>query len=211
MPFFRTFTAALALAAATAQAAPVATYSIGASGFVGGGAVTGSFSGVFTPSGLGPPFAPGTAHIVTEDVTAFSATLSGNATLPDVSWELGELQSLRLVEPRPEAPAGTPAALELRAVDLATEIELLLRIAAGSDIAEALFGPGAFLGAQLEDTLADGDRRVADTVIVEFLGQDDPDTPPGGNVPEPGTAALALAALLAASAARRAARAVPQR
>lgn len=211
MSMFNTFAAAAALAVvgAAVQAAPVTTYSIGASGFIGGGAVTGSFSGVFTPAGLSSPFSAGTAHIVTENVSAFGATLSGNATLPEVSWDLSELQSLRLVEPQPGAPAGTPVALELRALDLVTEIELLLRIAASSEIADALFGPGAFLGARLEDTAGDGDRRLADSVVVEFLGQSDPGTPPGGSVPEPGSAVLALAALLAALLAARLRSALP--
>jgi hypothetical protein len=197
MSMFKTFAATLTLACATAHAEPVASYSFGASGFAGGGAVTGAFTGLFTPSGLTFPFSAGTGHIVTADVSAFSATLSGNATLPEVSWELDELQSLRLVEPRPGNPAGTPVALELRAFDLATEIELLLRVAVGSDIADALFGPGAFLGARLEDTAADGDRRFANSVVVEFQGLAGPGTPPGA-VPEPPAAALALVALLLA-------------
>jgi hypothetical protein len=199
MSRFKTLAATLTLACAAAHAEPVASYSFGAAGFEGGGFVSGAFTGLFTPSGLTFPFSAGTGHIVTPDVSAFSATLTGNATLPDVSWELAELQSLRLVEPRPGTPAGTPVALELRAFDIATEIELLLRVAAGSDIADALFGPGAFLGAQLEDTLADGDRRIADSVVVEFLG-----LPGGGGiVPEPPSLALALLALLFAGASSR--------
>jgi tetratricopeptide (TPR) repeat protein len=192
MSRFKILAASLTLACAAAHAEPVASYSFGAAGFEGGGFISGAFTGLFTPSGLPFPFSAGTGHIVTSDVSAFSATLSGNATLPDVSWELAELQSLRLVEPNPGTPAGTPVALELRAFDLATEIELLLRVAVGSDIADALFGPGAFLGARLEDTLADGDTRIADSVVVEFVGLVDG----GGSVPAPSSLALALLALL---------------
>lgn len=198
------FLAALALSSAlAAQAGPVASYRFGASGFIGGGAVTGSFTGLFTPSGLGFPFSAGTGHIVQGDVSAFGATLVGNATLPDVSWELSELESLRLVEPQPDAPADTPVALELKAFDLDTEIELIVRIAASAEIAAGLFEPTDFFGARLKDTLSDDDRRFADSVSVTFAGLSDPGTP-GGTVPEPGSVALVLAALLlAALAARR--------
>lgn len=197
------FLAALTLSATLAvQAGPVASYRFDASGFTGGGAVTGSFTGRFTPSGLGFPFSAGTGHIVQADVSAFGATLVGNATLPDVSWDLSELLELRLVEPQPDAPADTPIALELEAFDLDTETQLIVRIAASAEIAAGLFEPTDFYGARLKDSAADDDRRFADTVSVAFVGLGDPGTP-GGTVPEPGSVALVLAALLLAALAAR--------
>lgn len=187
--------ACLTLAAAgTASADPVAQYSFSGAGFVGGGTVSGSFSGVFTPSGLTFPFGAGTGHIVTPDVIDFAATFSGNVSLPDASFERSELQSLRLVDASPGAPAGTPLAVELRAFDLATEVELLLRLAVSDAIADALFGNGAFLGLRVDETVRDDGRRDASSFGIEFVSLTN--TPPAA-VPVGSTLWLALAALAA--------------
>lgn len=185
-------------AAGHASADPVAQYSFSGAGFVGGGTVSGSFSGVFTPSGLTFPFGAdadaGTRHIVTPDVIDFAATFSGNVSRPVASFERSELQSLRLVDASHGAPAGTPLAVELRAFDLATEVELLLRLAVSDAIADALFGNGAFLGLRVDETLRDDGRRDASSFGIEFVGLTN--APPAA-VPVGSTLWLALAALAA--------------
>lgn len=205
---------ALALGPA-AHAGPVATYSFSAGSFFGGGALAGGFSVNLQPTNaLGAPFALPSGIAGLADVLDFQASFSGNARLPDASFDISELQSLRVVDNgtfagATQAVQSVPAILEILAFDDETEVEMRFLLAASDALLQAFqpfATPGLRRGAEVNDTTDDTGRRFSDQANAELIVatfDDTPVTPPTQAVPEPGSAALAGVALLAAAAMRR--------
>jgi hypothetical protein len=213
--FRSTAAAALAaLALGTAQAAPVATYSFGAADFVGGGFLSGSLTATLLPSAtLPPPFVLPSGSAGLAEVLAFEASFSGNARLPDAQFDASELQSVRLLDSGTFAGStqtvqSVPAILEILAFDDETEVSLQFLFAASQELFDAFLpfaAPGARRGAEINDTSDDTGRRFTLNAGAELIGASfDPTLPPPvAQVPEPGGAARAGVALLAAALVRR--------